>query len=194
MRATAVSPPEGDLLARVLRFANLPRIGSTTQIERLFRDAALVQAGGVLKVIEPENVAAYRNDQGTVRAALAAIASGDVAGRQSILRQADQKLGDTVSVRLGVHDGRLVFGYRVDGVLAACWLAIALLLDDGRGLTNRLGQCGAPGCERFNLTFTGRPRRHCSETHRLAFAAITANERVRRSRARARRRSPVPRP
>src|SRR5207248_1619092 len=57
-----------------------------------------------------------------------------------------------------------------------CCVAIARLLAGYRGLTNRLGQCGAPNCGRFNLTFVGRPRRHCSEEHADRYRRSTAAE------------------
>jgi hypothetical protein len=68
---------------------------------------------------------------------------------------------EVVGVRLGLRTGHVVVAYDVAGVAALCALGLLFLLDEDRGLGRRLGQCGAPGCGRFNLAFAGRPRRHC---------------------------------
>lgn len=134
----------------------------------------------------PAGVAAYRRDQAGLRERLAGIASGDTARREIIAAQAREMLS-TVPTRLDLVNHRLVFGYAVPGIGAACWLAIALLLDEGRGLTNRLGQCRKPGCARSNLTFVGRPRIFCNDAHREAYDRIVAKNRVRAWRRRKKR-------
>lgn len=61
---------------------------------------------------------------------------------------------------------------------------LALILDESRGLLRRLGRCRKPGCGKFNLTFTGRPRLYCNEEHRLAFDKHDAPRRLREWRRR----------
>lgn len=48
----------------------------------------------------------------------------------------------------------------------------------------RLGQCGKPGCAKFNLAWEGRPRRHCNHAHYQASQQLTNAERSRRYRER----------
>jgi len=78
-----------------------------------------------------------------------------------------------------------------DNVETSCWLAVLILLDERASpYRQRLGRCGAPGCGRFNLTFEGRPRRHCSDAHRRRYDKTLIAKRVKawRDRQKARRR------
>jgi hypothetical protein len=172
-------PDERDLIARVLRFANLRAVTRTAQVERLFLEAPLVQATApVFGILQPSEVDIYRGDQKLLCKALAGIASGQLAERRRWAEHASQTLGDTVQVKLHVGE-HLGVTYRLAGVMAATWLAVAFLLDEGRGLTNRLGQCRKPGCGKFHLTFEGRRRIFCSEAHRRAWDRTIAADRVR---------------
>jgi hypothetical protein len=175
-----IPPAERDLIERTLKFANVQLVPSTTDIESIFRSAPLVQATtAVFKVLRPQEVDAYRMDQRVLRDVLAGIASGRVVDRRRWAEHATRTLGDTVHARLAVVGSRLVFAYQVTGVIAATWLAVAFLLDEGRGLTNRLGQCRKPGCGKFNLTFEGKRRVFCNDAHRLAYDRTVAKDRVR---------------
>jgi hypothetical protein len=178
MRAR-VTPAEQDLIERTLRFANLRVIANTLQVEQLFAEATMVRAGDVFGTLSVSEVATYRRDQKGLRERLAAIASGNVRERRDLTEKANELLA-TVPTRLGLVGQRLVFGFTVRGVGPATWLALAFLLDEGRGLTNRLGQCRKPGCGRFNLTFEGRPRIFCNEQHRLAYDRSVAADRARK--------------
>ena len=65
MRPLALREEEKAIVAAVLWFANLKRIKSTKQIEDCFSLLPLVP--GRFKVIEPEKVDAYRDDQAILR-------------------------------------------------------------------------------------------------------------------------------
>jgi hypothetical protein len=80
-------------------------------------------------------------------------------------------------------DGRLRVAYATN-MIGCAWLAVAVLLDESRGLVGRLGRCGA--CDRFNVAFNGKPRRHCNEEHLDQYRAMTSTERVARWRQRQR--------
>jgi hypothetical protein len=176
MRVT-ITPAERDLIERTLRFANLRHIASTAQVEALFMAAPLVQATtDTFKVLSVHEVEKYRaDDRPILQAALAGIATGKALERRRWEQHVTQTLEGTTTLQL--RHGRLT--YRLDGVLAATWLAVAFLLDEGRGLTNRLGQCRKPGCGKFNLTFEGKRRVFCSDAHRLAYDRTVAKHRVR---------------
>jgi hypothetical protein len=176
-----VTPAERDLIERVRVFVNWRTVATTVQVEQHFMAASLVAATGrTFRVIEPEHVAAYRQDQQVFRGAFATIVHGGEPGRRRVAALAAYMLAEVIDTRLVLDLAQRVrVRFRVDGVLACGWLAVALLLDAERGLTSRLGQCGKPGCEKFNLAFAGRPRRHCPG-HLDAARAATAAERVTR--------------
>jgi hypothetical protein len=177
-----LTPDERGLIEATLRFANLRTIKSTQQVEDLFLATPLVRATArTFGRLQPHEVAKYRDDdQPILREALAGIASGDPAARERWFEHASRTLRDTARLALVRVNGRLVFGYELTGVLAATWLAVAFLLDEGRGLTNRLGQCRKPGCGRFNLTFHGKRRIFCNTQHRLDYDRSVATERARK--------------
>ncbi len=176
-----VTPTERDLIERVRMFVNWKTIGTTADVERHFMAAPLVVAtSDAFRVIESPNVAAYGHDQEVIRCAFETIVRGGEPGRRRVATLAAHMLAEVIDTRLVLDLQRRVrVRFRVDGVLACCWLAVAFLLDADRGLTTRLGQCGKPGCGKFNLAFVGRPRRHCPG-HLDAARAATAAERVAR--------------
>jgi hypothetical protein len=119
-----------------------------------------------------------------VRELLGDIASGNVRRRAKAQARFDRWPNPPARVDVRFKDGRLSLSLNPASFEQGCWYAIALLLDRDRRLTTRLGQCGAPGCGRFNLTFSGKPRRHCSAAHAEAYRRAGAPERMRRSRHR----------
>ena len=187
-----VTPAERDLIERLRVFVNWQTIGTTAQVERHFMAAPLVAGtSDAFRVIESENVAAYRQDQEVIRGAFETIVRGGEPGRRRVAALAAYMLAEVIDARLVLApEGRVRVRFRVDGVLACCWLAVAFLLDAERGLTRRLGQCGKPGCGKFNLAFAGRPRRHCPG-HLDAARAATAAERVARWRRKQRDNQPT---
>lgn len=170
---------EQALLEATLAFANLRRIRSTQQVEDLFRRVTLT--GQRFKTVRPKDVPAFYHDQAELRRWLEKIAYTTTDARKTI--------GAEVAERLGTVPTRATFdGHRMkteivapDGVQASYSYAVGLLLDETRGLTTRLGQCGY--CGRFNLTIHGKPRMHCSEDHRRHADAHRATERMRKLRA-----------
>ena len=184
-----VTRAEQDVVERALWFANLKRLSTTRQVESQFARARVLPPDGAFRVLRPSELDAYRRDQVELRRHLSAIAGGqrrELAA--TVLPTVNRQLAQTVGLRLGVQGGHVVLQYDVAGVAALCALGLMFLLDEERGLGHRLGRCGAPGCERFNLAFTGRPRRHCIG-HLDAARNVDVAERVRRSRENARRRA-----
>ena len=82
--------------------------------------------------------------------------------------------------------GRLVLEEDVvvmpSDIPACAWLAVLHLLISTTRIGDRLGRCGAPGCGRYNVSFRGRPRRHCSAGHRRLFDRSRGKERMRAGR------------
>jgi hypothetical protein len=189
MRVTPVPAAERDLLTRFVRFLNDP-IEDTTQIENLFRGAIL--GGGKLQTIAADEVDAYRNDQRHLRTVVGPLVAAFGRPRRlpSVVRelapQVQEGLRDKpVQATLVTDERGAQVRYTFDGVVLCCWVAVGLLLDRDRGLLGRFGRCGA--CGRYNLFFTGRPRRHCSAAHLDQFRRQTGAERTARSRARRKR-------
>src|SRR5438874_3226715 len=154
MPVTATAP-EQDAIRRCLAFANLRAVGSTAQVEAIFRGASLT-AGLPFRVLDATEREAYVRDQRDLRRRLAAITSGDVRARTAVAREVSGLLAQTVGVRVVLDGDRLRLAYDVAGVGALCALALGFVLDEARGLVNRLGRCGKPRCQRFNLTFHGK--------------------------------------
>jgi hypothetical protein len=158
-------------------------------VERLFGDAAMV--GGRLMTLPPHEIDAYRRDQAAMRAVVAPLAGAFGSSR---LRRVGRQLASKVRAGLGdkmfpawvtFDEDRLRVRYALNGVVLCCWMAVGLLLDEERGLLGRFGRCGA--CGRFNITYDGKPRRHCSEEHLEQFRRQTGAQRVAKSRARRRK-------
>jgi hypothetical protein len=95
-------------------------------------------------------------------------------------------LRDKVRGTLRLEGERLEYFFAINNVESGCAWAVALLLDQRYGLTNRLRQCGWSRCGRFRVDLAprGRPRRFCSDEHKRLYDLETSGERVRRSRAR----------
>jgi hypothetical protein len=162
-----VTREEQALLDAVVRFANL-KIKSTQQVEQLFMASPL--AARAFKVLPARNVEAYREDQATVRMWLGRLATSGAAARKTIGPEVAERLARTVLVRLTYDTTTHTVGVSgfLDGVEACFSYATALLLDRHRGLAGRIGRCGWSRCGRFRLHRgeAGRPRQHCTITHR----------------------------
>lgn len=73
-----------------------------------------------------------------------------------------------------------IYPYNIYGAYA---FGIALILNDEK-LIKRLRCCKAPGCGRFGIDFTGKPKRFCNKDHKEKFDAMDAKFRVQRWRDR----------
>ena len=168
-------PEEEELLRAAVEFANLAKIRSTRQVENLFMRTRL--AARPFKVLPRKEFTAYYGDQAKLRFWLDQIAELGEAARPVIGRDVSKWLG-TVEIRVAYDptQGRLGALMALNGVQACYSYATALLLDRGRGLTQRLGKCG--WCGRYNLTVRGKPKMHCSEAHRRKADAKRAGERM----------------
>src|SRR5262249_22020403 len=66
-----------------------------------------------------------------------------------------------------------------NGLPSCVWLAVLHLLVSDTRLGERLGRCGAPRCGHYNISFRGKPQRHCSKKHRELFNKAEAAARMR---------------
>lgn len=202
------------LIEQTIAFANLPAITSGREVEALFaglprvrlwtygRDSdGNVRMDQLLEQLADEklidftaaDVAPLHAD---VRAALRVLVDGDEKRIKPLWEQSSDALISVKYLPLPPPRGGTIldsmFGpglYIPDSVATCCWLAVRHLLEDEpAGIRARLGQCGAPACGRFNLRFTGRPQRHCSEEHRRQYDQTRIGERVRAWRKRDRER------
>jgi hypothetical protein len=205
MRAT-LQPFEKKLIEGVLELANLPErppeevpLGVALD-ERWQATQARLRSSDLKKQLKTlfgdgqlEHLVGDQHNLGDlhrfVRELLGDIASGNVRRRANAQARFDRWSNPPTRVDVSFKDGVLSLSLRAKSFEQACWYAIALVLDQHRRLTTRLGQCGAPDCGRFNLTFGGKPRRHCSAAHAETYRRAGAPERMRRSRDRRKRAS-----
>lgn len=138
---------EAAVIQGALAFANLPAIGSTAQVERLFEegrpDAWRAQD---FKTIAVGEAWAFENDQKELRRWLDAIITRD--GITAAASEIKRRVTDTVKARAKVvwkrDRSEISFQYQLDGVQACYSLAAALLMR--AGMRSRLGRCRLDGC------------------------------------------------
>lgn len=83
------------------------------------------------------------------------------------------------------YDYQIVDADPIRAIETGYLAAVALILDESRGLTNRLKQCRWSRCKRFNLDFEpkGRPRTFCDGDHKYKYDLEMGAERVAKCRA-----------
>ncbi len=170
---------EKRVIQAMLAFANLKTIRSTKQVEELFFPLADER----FQTIPTKDKWAFEDNQRELRKWLEEISKGGTAGVKQIRSQLNERL-KAVRLRPVLEEGKAKYKLSIDGVQAAYSYALWLILDEKRGLINRLNKCGAPGCGRFRLDFEGKPRRHCNEKHRRAADKLTGAKRQKEYRAR----------
>ena len=94
---------------------------------------------------EKRGIAAYQADRAAFRESLAKIVSGNTVKREEVARDVEQILARTMPFWFRVTREGLRLTYKLVGVEACCAYALALILDQGRGLVDRLGFCDAHG-------------------------------------------------
>jgi hypothetical protein len=190
----ALTSRERQAVEAVRRFANLRRIESNAAVERCFRglvdfDEFRVRPSG--RADEYHAAGAYADDQAHVQGWLSRIANATKPRRRAaaaeVATEVAPELEASVTTALVFADGRMDVAYEFGSVTAVCAFAVALILDDRRGLTSRLGQCGYCGTFNLDQNPTGRPRRFCSPEHKALFDKDTGAERVKKSRAKKRK-------
>ncbi len=180
--ALALHKEEREVVEAIIWFVNLKRIRSTKQIENRFQKLGFVKTK--IKDIETENVKAYRYDQAELRDWMQSIIKSQ-RGKKEIMEKVIERLDQVGGIKLVFKKDRLEYEFTLNGVQAVCALGLAFILDENRGLTTRLQQCGNLDCNKFRLDFKpkGRPRRFCNEKCKRPFDNYTAAERVRKHRA-----------
>jgi hypothetical protein len=130
----------------------------------------------------PDQIHDYQKLRQEARGWLADIASGDEVKRSHVAKTVADIIGatpDLIRTFFMASERRFHSGYSMKKIKPVLALAAAVILDRDLMLTDRLGQCGAPGCGCFNLTLKGKPRRHCNEEHRLVADEKNAAKRMR---------------
>jgi hypothetical protein len=189
---------ERDLVKLFLRFLNLPPITDAGAVAALFGGSGLVLAAGGWAGV---SAAAYASDQAEWRRRLTPLAAAfgkphrtvQAAARALVPVIRDDLRDKTFLADLGLDaDGRRQDQLYPPGVLAACAYAGRLLIDPELGLRGRLGQCGAEvhgDWPPFVLTFTHKPRRHCTPKHTAAVRRQGGAARQKRYRKRQKQRA-----
>ncbi len=172
MRVTGLGI-ERRILTQLLRFVNVKKIISAANVISTFEGLMYVRASDPLGLTAPPwlDASGYSELQATIRSALDAIVSHDIDRLKRVHALAEYELERVTCIPRPAPRVRGDYDFMIvpENVETCCWLAIRFLLDDTRMYQRRLGRCGAPGCGRFNLTFEGRPQRHCSVEHRRRY-------------------------
>lgn len=158
------------------------RLQPHIEVESLvsFDAASVATAGGKVTEGLLEKMVLHHHAQ--LKKWLAEIARRGLAAYPTVAPEVGRYLPKGSALRPTLQDGRVVYKLTVNVIPGLLAYGTALILDRDRGLAQRLGQCGY--CGRFNLTFEGRPRTHCNESHRLAYDRKVAAERMRAYRKR----------
>ncbi len=167
-----LSPKDRSLIEAALAFANLRPIESNRQVEDLFG----IEAGRI-----EESSSLYREEsQPALRRWLGQVIRGNGGRAQTSLEIAHLMPRTIVAVPV-YASGRLSYDFKLPCVDAGCILALALILDEERGLTGRLQQCTLSWCGRYGVDFDGlaRARKYCSPNHRMLAHYEQSPERMR---------------
>jgi hypothetical protein len=171
MATFATKADERLLIKAVLDFANMDKIQSTDQVHQLFKrlPRTLVVDEKQFKELRPEETHIFEEGRDVLRDQLKRIAKSS-AGRPKVGAEISGDVWRTIEVRYEFARMQLEQFVRLNGVQACVSMALAMILDRRRGITNRLQQCGAPGCGKFRLDFEtkGRPAKHCGPEHKKA--------------------------
>ena len=172
MSISNLSPKERSLIEATLAFANLRPIESNRQVEDLFG----IEPGRI-----DENSLLYQDGtQPMLRRWLRQTVSGMGGRAQTAVEVAHLLPRDIAAVPV-FSAGRLSYDFQLPRVEAGCALALALILDQDRGLTGRLQQCTLSWCGRYSVDFDGqaRSRKYCSANHRMLANYEQSPERMR---------------
>lgn len=195
MARNALPNFERRTIEAAVRFANMRAVNSEEQVLRCFK--AAIDEGSRRLSPRPHfstELPPAQKCHATLRGWLQLIASSE-GGKQQVSEQVNEVLEDVSAAVVARLDPRrrLSIRFVADTVEAVCAVAMALILDEQRGLARRLAVCGH--CGKFNLDLRsegGRPRKFCSDEHKRLFdAKDSANRQARfRERHRQRRRKP----
>lgn len=165
---------ERRVITAALQFANLPSVESTSRVEKCFaavidfREAAAewIDSDSVRTERLVDFTDQYREQQAMLRRALEQVTVSQ-RKRDELRNSLGLELAENLPVALIFHDRQLTYDVTLGTVPAACAFALALILDERRGITSRLHQCDCSGCGRFTLDFSprGRPSKYCSKEH-----------------------------
>ena len=137
-----IAPWEVPFLHATLRFANMRRINSAQEVERVF--SALFLGGTFLSIgDEPDAAQKYCDERAVLEKMLSDLVSGDQPRRKDIIGQLRKRI-DAIRFRVVVMpDGKQRLTAARSGVEGCYWYAISLLVDPKRGLVDRLKVCDA---------------------------------------------------
>jgi len=184
MLISHVSPRERGLIEAAVAFANLRSITSNRQVEDLFRiwDVHAGEPGVEFNTIDEGSTRYADETQPRLRRWLVQTIASN-AGRAQTASEVMEFIPRDIRAVPVFSLGRLWYDFQLTGVEAGCALAVALILDNDRGLTGRLQQCTLSTCGRFNVDFDAclrpRPRKYCSVSHRTLANYEQSPERMR---------------
>lgn len=170
----ALQDRERKAIEAAIWFANLRSIKSNAQVDRGFRERGFhfeASAGP----------SGNEDFQAGLQDYLQRVV-GSERGRREVAAEVAPILEEMISTTYTLTERRLEVVSHFQDIVAVCAFAVALILDERRGLTSRLQRCV---CGRFNLDFDpkGRPRKYCSPKHKARADALTVAERVRKHRS-----------
>ena len=140
-----------EVIETVRWFANLETIESTKQVEDKFSELASDR----FQVIFKHEVQAYEKDQRWIKEQLQSLVEGDSV-RPELMPEINEMVSEFVHPKMNFIRGEIKYSYQVDGVQAACSLALALLMDRDKDLLKYFKRCLNPECGKFN--FTPKPK------------------------------------
>src|SRR6185503_5440117 len=181
-------PRERGLIEATIGFANLRTIASNREVEDLFRIWDMRGSGTghahdvEFNTIEEGSTRYADETQPRLRRWLKQTICSN-AGRAQTASEVMEYIPRDIRAVPVFDLGRLWYDFQLTGVEAGCALAVALILDNDRGLTGRLQQCTLSTCGRFNVDFDAclrpRPRKYCSVSHRTLANYEQSPERMR---------------
>lgn len=160
----------------LIAFANLPGIGHVDDVHRLFAPAivssqAVLAGQPLMQVLSPGDEAAFESDRKRVRGWLDVLARKSSArARAQVQKDIESIMTRTIELRGSARFADGVLSYSITpiltGVEGVIGFAGAMLADESRNQSKRLGRCQLRECGRYFLRQPGDWRqKFCQPAH-----------------------------
>ena len=153
---------EQEIVKAAVDFANLEKIKSTEQVQKMFSKFT----NGPFQTIpsDEKHVQEFEKNQAELRERLSLIADGSDPSLIKLQKILLKDLKDKAHADVIFEHGKIDYIYKVDGVQAGYNLALAFMLDR-KYKVGHLKQCGNPDCRKFlpNIDVQHRPRNTCDK-------------------------------